>query len=241
MLPVFAENNWVTIHLFNSACRGIAQSWAPLVRKYSRAMACSESSAKCGAPDGGLRSILDAWGFSFFQRDRAHFLSPDLPLDREPGVFDNYWWRIALPEWPRLAASWPFDPGTPRMPLIVLPFKRVFRWRMAEAWRLMGAGPQTTCRMRTGMMIQNRTLLLGIGIGLFGVLTVLITRYVVAVLAGWRRRENDARRSLLCPLDLGRTLKKTSFGRLPRQGKAPEALPYNSVAHFWQSKAEPTV
>jgi hypothetical protein len=34
------------------------------------------------------------------------------------------------------------------------------------------------------MMIQNRTLLLGIAIGLFGVLTVLITRYVVAVLAG---------------------------------------------------------
>jgi hypothetical protein len=34
------------------------------------------------------------------------------------------------------------------------------------------------------MMIQNRTLLLGIAIGLFVVLTVLITRYVVAVLAG---------------------------------------------------------
>jgi hypothetical protein len=33
-------------------------------------------------------------------------------------------------------------------------------------------------------MIQNRSLLLGIGIGLFGALAVLTTRYVAAVLAG---------------------------------------------------------
>jgi hypothetical protein len=32
--------------------------------------------------------------------------------------------------------------------------------------------------------MQNRSLLLGVGIGLFGALAVLIARYVVIVLAG---------------------------------------------------------
>jgi hypothetical protein len=41
MLPAFAENNLVTIQLFNSACSRTAQSSVRHVRKYSRAMACS--------------------------------------------------------------------------------------------------------------------------------------------------------------------------------------------------------
>jgi hypothetical protein len=41
MLPAFAENNLVTIQLFNSACSRTALSSVRHVRKYSRAMACS--------------------------------------------------------------------------------------------------------------------------------------------------------------------------------------------------------
>jgi hypothetical protein len=33
-------------------------------------------------------------------------------------------------------------------------------------------------------MMQNRILLLGVGVGLFGTLAVLVVRYVAAVLAG---------------------------------------------------------
>lgn len=50
--------------------------------------------------------------------------------------------------------------------------------------RLMGAAPKRRAEREREMMMQNRTLLLGIGIGLFVVLTVLTTRYVFAVLAG---------------------------------------------------------
>ena len=46
MLPAFAENNLVTIQLFNSACSRTVQSSVRHVRKYSRAMACSGVSAR---------------------------------------------------------------------------------------------------------------------------------------------------------------------------------------------------
>jgi hypothetical protein len=43
MLPIFAENNSVTIHLFNSACSRIAQGSVRHVRRFLKAMACSVS------------------------------------------------------------------------------------------------------------------------------------------------------------------------------------------------------
>jgi hypothetical protein len=41
MLPIFAENNSVTIHLFNSACSRIAQGSVRHVRRFLKAMAFS--------------------------------------------------------------------------------------------------------------------------------------------------------------------------------------------------------
>jgi hypothetical protein len=49
MLPIFAENNSVTIHLFNSACSRIAQGSVRHVRRFLKAMACSVSP---NAPSG---------------------------------------------------------------------------------------------------------------------------------------------------------------------------------------------
>jgi hypothetical protein len=43
MLPAFAENNSVTIRLFNSACSRIAQSSVQRARRFLKAMACSVS------------------------------------------------------------------------------------------------------------------------------------------------------------------------------------------------------
>jgi hypothetical protein len=50
-LPIFAENNLVTIRLFNSACSRIAQGSVRHVRRFSKAMACSVSAI------GTLRAI----------------------------------------------------------------------------------------------------------------------------------------------------------------------------------------
>src|ERR1700694_2269996 len=56
MLPAFAENNLVTIQLFNSACSRTAPSSVRHVRKYSRAMACNGvagSFYRCDPPADG--------------------------------------------------------------------------------------------------------------------------------------------------------------------------------------------
>jgi hypothetical protein len=42
-------------------------------------------------------------------------------------------------------------------------------------------------------MLQNHSLLLGVGIGLFCALAILTVHYVAGVLAGWRRRNDDGR------------------------------------------------
>ena len=66
MLPAFAENNLVTIQLFNSACSRTAQSSVRHVRKYSRATACSGVAGSFYGYDPnkmiGGRKMLSAYG-----------------------------------------------------------------------------------------------------------------------------------------------------------------------------------
>jgi hypothetical protein len=83
-LPIFAENNSVTIRLFNSACSRIAQGSVRHVRRFSKATACSVSII------GTLRAIPVLLSGSFMPHPRpkppAGCITATYPGFIEPGL-----------------------------------------------------------------------------------------------------------------------------------------------------------